>query len=89
MLKMRGDYLAIATLGFGEIIRILVLSDWLRPVDRRCPGHRPNSQYQPGRLQLFLAATNLLFHSGRLSAGRIYFLAPAGLPSGESLDGRA
>jgi branched-chain amino acid transport system permease protein len=28
---MRGDYLAIATLGFGEIIRILVLSDFLRP----------------------------------------------------------
>ncbi len=28
---MRGDYLAITTLGFGEIIRILVLSDWLRP----------------------------------------------------------
>jgi branched-chain amino acid transport system permease protein len=31
VLKMRGDYLAIATLGFGEIIRILVLSDALRP----------------------------------------------------------
>jgi branched-chain amino acid transport system permease protein len=31
VLKMRGDYLAIATLGFGEIIRILVLSDCLRP----------------------------------------------------------
>ena len=31
VLKMRGDYLAIATLGFGEIIRILVLSDSLRP----------------------------------------------------------
>jgi branched-chain amino acid transport system permease protein len=31
VLKMRGDYLAITTLGFGEIIRILVLSDWLRP----------------------------------------------------------
>jgi branched-chain amino acid transport system permease protein len=30
VLKMRGDYLAIATLGFGEIIRILVLSDFLR-----------------------------------------------------------
>jgi len=28
---MLGDYLAIATLGFGEIIRIVVLSDWLRP----------------------------------------------------------
>ncbi len=31
VLRMRGDYLAIATLGFGEIIRILVLSDFLRP----------------------------------------------------------
>jgi branched-chain amino acid transport system permease protein len=31
VLKMRGDYLAIATLGFGEIIRILVVSDFLRP----------------------------------------------------------
>ncbi len=31
VLKMRGDYLAIATLGFGEIIRIFVLSDFLRP----------------------------------------------------------
>jgi len=32
VLQMRGDYLAIVTLGFGEIIRILVLSDALRPV---------------------------------------------------------
>lgn len=31
VLKMRGDYLAIVTLGFGEIVRVLVLSDWLRP----------------------------------------------------------
>jgi branched-chain amino acid transport system permease protein len=28
---MRGDYLAIVTLGFGEIVRLLALSDWLRP----------------------------------------------------------
>jgi branched-chain amino acid transport system permease protein len=32
VLRMRGDYLAIVTLGFAEIIRILVLSDFLRPV---------------------------------------------------------
>ena len=32
VLKMRGDYLAIVTLGFGEIVRILVLSDFLAPV---------------------------------------------------------
>ncbi len=31
VLRMRGDYLAIVTLGFGEIIRILVLSDALAP----------------------------------------------------------
>jgi branched-chain amino acid transport system permease protein len=32
VLRMRGDYLAIVTLGFGEIIRILALSDWLAPL---------------------------------------------------------
>ena len=31
VLRLRGDYLAIVTLGFGEIIRILVTSDWLKP----------------------------------------------------------
>jgi len=31
VLRMRGDYLAIVTLGFGEIIRILALSDMLKP----------------------------------------------------------
>ncbi|MCJ7433309.1 MAG: hypothetical protein MUO77_07470 [Anaerolineales bacterium] len=31
VLKMRGDYLAIVTMGFGEIIRLMALSDWLRP----------------------------------------------------------
>jgi branched-chain amino acid transport system permease protein len=32
ILGIRGDYLAIATLGFGEIIRILAVSDLLRPI---------------------------------------------------------
>jgi branched-chain amino acid transport system permease protein len=32
VLKTRGDYLAIITLGFGEIIRLLVLSDALKPI---------------------------------------------------------
>ncbi len=31
VLRMRGDYLAIVTLGFGEIIRILAVSDALKP----------------------------------------------------------
>lgn len=44
VIRMRGDYLAIVTLGFGEIIRILFLSDWLGPIFggaqgiRRIPG---------------------------------------------------
>jgi branched-chain amino acid transport system permease protein len=33
VLRMRGDYLAIVTLGFGEIIRILFTSDWLAPIE--------------------------------------------------------
>ncbi len=32
VLKTRGDYLAIITLGFGEIIRLLVISDLLKPI---------------------------------------------------------
>ena len=32
VLRLRGDYLAIVTLGFGEIVRILVQSDWLQPL---------------------------------------------------------
>jgi len=31
VLRLRGDYLAIVTLGFGEIARVLVTSDWLKP----------------------------------------------------------
>ncbi len=33
VLRLRGDYLAIVTLGFGEIVRILATSDWLAPIE--------------------------------------------------------
>lgn len=32
IMRLRGDYLAIVTLGFGEIIRILLKSDWLKGI---------------------------------------------------------
>ena len=32
VLRLRGDYLAIVTLGFGEIARIIFLSAWVQPV---------------------------------------------------------
>ncbi len=38
VLRMRGDYLAIVTLGFGEIIRILALSNWLAPIEGGAQG---------------------------------------------------
>lgn len=47
VLRMRGDYLAIVTLGFGEIIRILALSDWLAPIEGGAQGvlFIPNPQF--------------------------------------------
>lgn len=38
VLRLRGDYLAIVTLGFGEIIRILALSDWFKPFEGGAQG---------------------------------------------------
>ncbi|MGH2724413.1 MAG: branched-chain amino acid ABC transporter permease [Actinomycetota bacterium] len=32
VLRLRGDYLAIVTLGFGEIVRVVVASDWAAPI---------------------------------------------------------
>jgi ABC-type branched-subunit amino acid transport system permease subunit/uncharacterized membrane protein YuzA (DUF378 family) len=32
VLRLRGDYLAIVTLGFGEIIRVIVISVWAEPL---------------------------------------------------------
>lgn len=47
VLRMRGDYLAIVTLGFGEIIRILALSNWLAPIGGGAQGilHIPEPRF--------------------------------------------
>jgi len=47
VLRMRGDYLAIVTLGFGEIIRIVATSDWLAPFEGGPQGilHIPNPSF--------------------------------------------
>ncbi len=49
VLQMRGDYLAIVTLGFGEIIRLIFLSDWLKPLVRRLQRHHTHPQGDQGR----------------------------------------
>jgi branched-chain amino acid transport system permease protein len=81
VLRMRGDYLAIVTLGFGEIIRILALSDLLKPVIGGAQGilqiPKPRivgmELIQPAQLYYVVLAGCLLaaFVSYRLSEARI------------------
>jgi branched-chain amino acid transport system permease protein len=72
VLRLRGDYLAIVTLGFGEIVRLLFLSDWLSDYTNAgqgilgipgptlpglsFPGREPESIYYPILVACFVAA---------------------------------
>ena len=49
VLRMRGDYLAIVTLGFGEIIRILSTSDVLTSFHRRAERRAQRRRADPVR----------------------------------------
>ena len=81
VLRMRGDYLAIVTLGFGEIIRILALSDLLKPFIGGAQGilqiNKPNffgiSLVDPMQFYYVVIAGCLLaaFVSWRLSESRL------------------
>jgi branched-chain amino acid transport system permease protein len=81
VLRMRGDYLAIVTLGFGEIIRILALSDMLKPFIGGAQGilqiPKPNffgtTLVQPEQLYYVVLAGALLaaFISNRLRESRV------------------
>lgn len=81
VLRMRGDYLAIVTLGFGEIIRILALSDMLKPYIGGAQGilqiPKPDffgvSLIQPQKLYYVVLAGVLLaaFMSARLRDSRL------------------
>jgi branched-chain amino acid transport system permease protein len=52
VLRLRGDYLAIVTLGFGEIIRVLVQSNWLDPWLGGAQGIIAPSDIPPAGLEL-------------------------------------
>jgi len=52
VLRMRGDYLAIVTLGFGEIVRLLALSDWLKSLLGGTQGIQQIAQPHIGPLAL-------------------------------------
>ena len=59
VLKMRGDYLAIVTLGFGEIIRILAGSDMLKPYLGGAQGTRYIARPDIGPIHFGLHEINL------------------------------
>lgn len=81
VLRMRGDYLAIVTLGFGEIARIIAKSEWFTPVLGGAQGilsvpniyigpiaiHKPQEIYYPILAFCLLAA----YISIRLQNSRI------------------
>jgi branched-chain amino acid transport system permease protein len=81
VLRMRGDYLAIVTLGFGEIIRIMALSDLLKPFIGGAQGilriPKPvvlgNALVQPEYVYYIILAGCLLvaFVAWRLSEARL------------------
>ncbi len=81
VLRMRGDYLAIVTLGFGEIIRILSTSDDLTPLTggpRGVPGiggptlfGHPFNTGKDFVYIIFLAVLLIIFVTNRLQNSRV------------------
>jgi branched-chain amino acid transport system permease protein len=83
ILGIRGDYLAIATLGFGEIIRILAGSDLMKPflggprgiINIPKPIDVPPDSFLAGPLQIYYialaAAAVVAFVAIRLRASRL------------------
>lgn len=81
VLRLRGDYLALVTLGFGEIARVLVTSDWLKPFLGGAPGligipapHLGSSTFRDPQPFYYLAlafCAVALFVSWRLSHSRV------------------
>ena len=83
VLRLRGDYLAIVTLGFGEIVRLLFLSDWLKEFTNagqgilgipppslpglEWPGREPESIYYP----ILVACVIFAFVAHRLATSRV------------------
>jgi branched-chain amino acid transport system permease protein len=83
ILGIRGDYLAIATLGFGEIVRILAGSDLLKPwlggpqgiLNVPKPIEVPPDNFLAGPLQIYyialVAAAVVAFVAVRLRGSRL------------------
>ena len=75
VLRMRGDYLAIVTLGFGEIVRILALSDALKPNTGGSQGIVEPAIPTLGRLTASLTTQQLYYYLLLACVGLVIFIA--------------
>jgi len=89
VLGMRGDYLAIVTLGFGKSFRIVALSDWLKPYIGGSNGITRIPRPVIGPLDFNSPGSFILSHRDRLSARRLRGHPGQGLATGSGLDGIA
>jgi branched-chain amino acid transport system permease protein len=93
VLRLRGDYLAIVTLGFGEIIRILALSDWLAPFAGTLRGRlsRRAAYTLPELLWVHheLTANNVLCRRRRRIFSSFRYDPPTRVAPGAPVDGDA
>ncbi|HEV3473983.1 MAG TPA: hypothetical protein VG602_01275 [Actinomycetota bacterium] len=81
VVRLRGDYLAIVTLGFGEIIRVIVQSDWAAPLlggsqgIKRVPAPPPEflNLREPQKLYYLILIASLLmaYVTWRLQYSRV------------------
>ncbi len=60
VLRLRGDYLAIVTLGLGEMVSILISSNWLKPLVGGPQGMREHHRRRDRRLLVPRSAALLL-----------------------------
>jgi branched-chain amino acid transport system permease protein len=72
---MRGDYLAIVTLGFGEIVRILALSDALKPFVGGSQGIVQVGVPSLGQLTASLSSQRLYYYLVLICVALVIFIA--------------
>ena len=103
VLRLRGDYLAIVTLGFGEIVQRVVLSDWLKAYLGGTQGIQRIQVPQLGLVlerlgikipssgtdRIYQARAALLPYPGMDCDHPVYRLADEGFSPGQGLDGLA
>ena len=87
VLKVRGDYLAVATMGLGEIVRVIVLSDAAAPLLAGAKGILQHSAAGFLRPRAQHAGAAVLSDAGLLAGRRLCRLAARGFAPRPGLDG--